>query len=301
MATSLKTLEFLGKALALVPEVTFLPMMGEYSICSRNRMFAVVCNDELFIKTSPETLCLFHDTETRPFPGSTTMLKANAEWLQDPEKLGEVVLYTLASHPPAMPPGAARGPGHRPAAGWPERLSWALGCCAVFAALYFVLPYGLLRGIGVHRGARAENFAAAGLHGEKIRLSDCGGKPVFLYVWESNSQRAIDNLPMMDSLYGAYKDRQVCFLPVTITADFNLSVRALAATKGLKYPVYNGAGQPAAQLRPSQSPMLYLIDHEGYVRRYYSPSGNDREKIASDLEALLRAVPPGPGSPVIPD
>lgn len=293
MSTSPKTIEDLGRALALVPEVTFLSMMGEYSICSRNRMFAVVCNDELFIKTSPETLCLFRDTETRPFPGSTTMLKANAEWLDDPEKLGEVVLYTLASHPPPLPPGAARGSGPRQAAGWLERASWALGCCAAFAALYFILPYGLLRVIGIHKGARAEDFAATGLHGEKMRLSDCGGKAVLLYVWESNSQRAIDNLPMMDSLYDAYKDRQLCFLPVTITADFNLSVRALAATKGLKYPVYNGAGQPSAQFRPRRSPMLYLIDHEGYVRRSYSPSSNDREKISSDLEVLLRNVPPG--------
>ena len=293
MSTSPETIEALGRALALVPEVTFLPMMGEYSICSRNRMFAVVCNNELFIKTSPETLCLFRDTETRPFPGSTTMLKANAEWLDDPEKLGEVVLYTLAWHPPAVPQGAPAG--HRPAAGRLARLYWALGCCAVFTALYFLLPYRLLSGIGIHKGVRAEDFSVTGLRGEKMRLSDCGGRPVFLYVWESNSQRAIDNLPMIGSLYEAYKDRQVCFLPVTITADFNLAVRALASTMGLKYPVYNGAGQQAAQLRPPQSPMLYLLDHEGYIRRSWSPSKNDLGKISSDLEVLLRAVPPGPG------
>ncbi|MDP2866818.1 MAG: hypothetical protein Q8O90_11300 [Elusimicrobiota bacterium] len=41
--------------------------------------------------------------------------------------------------------------------------------------------------------------------------------------------------------------------------------------------------------------MLYLISHEGYVRRSYSPSKKDLMKISSDLEALLRAVPPGPG------
>ena len=41
--------------------------------------------------------------------------------------------------------------------------------------------------------------------------------------------------------------------------------------------------------------MLYLIDHEGYVRRSYSPSKNDLGKISSDLEALLSAAPPGPG------
>lgn len=290
MSTSLKTIDSLSKALSLVPEVTFLPMMGEYSICSRNRMFAVVCNDQLFIKTSPETLGLFRDTETRPFPGSTTMLKANAEWLDDPEKLGEVVLYTLASHPPPAPP-AVPGPAVRD-----KRLTGltlALGCFALFAGLYFILPQRTLSSIGIHRGVKAGNFDLSGLRGEKSRLSDCAGKPVFLYVWESNSQRAIDNLAMMDSIYGAYKDKEICFLPVTITADFNLSVRAFAATMSLKYPVYNGAVDLPGQFRPERSPRLYLIDHEGYVRRSYSPSESDREKIASDLEGLLREARPG--------
>jgi hypothetical protein len=95
---------------------------------------------------------------------------------------------------------------------------------------------------------------------------------------------------MIDSLYAAYKDRGVCFLPVTITADYNCAVRAFAATKGLKYPVYNGAGNPAVQFRPQQSPMLYLIDHEGYIRDSYSPSSHDREEILSDLEDLLGDV-----------
>lgn len=144
MSTSRKTVESLGRALALVPEVSFLPMRGEYCVYSRGRLFAMVCGDELFLKTSPETLCLFRDTATRAYCGGPDMCKANAEWLEDPEKLGEAVLYTLAG-----------------------------------------------------------------------------------------------------------------------------------------------------QFRQRRSPMLYLIDHEGYVRRSYSPSSKDREKISSDLEGLLREVSPG--------
>lgn len=298
MATSLKTIESLGKALALVPEVTFLPILGNYCICSRGRAFAMVCDDQLFLKISPETLCLFRDTTTRPYPGSVTMCKANDEWLEDPEKLGEVVLYTLASHQPPGPPAEAQAADPVQAAGDRRlvRLSLALGAGAVFTALYFILPYGVLSAIGIHKAERAENFAVAGLHGEKTELSECMGKPVFLYVWETNSQRAIDNLPVIDSLYSGYKDRQVCFMPVTITTDFNLSVKAFAASKNLKYPVYNGAGRLPARFLPRQSPMLYLIDHEGYVRDSYSPSVNDLEKISSGLEDLLRDVPLLPGS-----
>ena len=295
MGTSKKTIESLGKALALVPEVSFRPMLGEYSVYSRGRLFATVRNDELFLKTSPETLCLFRDTTTLAYPGSINMCKANAEWLEDPEKLGEAVLYTLALHPAPGPAGGARPSGsRRSGAGWRlARLPWwkALGCCSALAALYFILPFGVLSALGIHKGIKAESFAVTGLRGEKLRLSDCAGKPVLLYVWESNSQRAIDNLPMMDSLYAAYKDKPVCFLPVTINADFNLAVRALAATKGLKYPVYNGVGRLPGQFRPRQAPMLYLMDHEGYVRDAYSPSSADRGRISSDLEDLLGDIP----------
>ncbi|OGS12117.1 MAG: hypothetical protein A2234_07440 [Elusimicrobia bacterium RIFOXYA2_FULL_58_8] len=296
MGTSKKTIESLSKALALVPEVSFLPVKGEYCVYSRGRMFAMVCNDELFLKTSPETLCLFRDTRTRAYPGSTNTCKANAEWLEDAEKLGEVVLYTLASHPPPRAPGGARCSGTRPAAagaGFDSfPLGKLLGAGALLTALYFFLPYGVLSAIGIHKGARAESFSVTGLHGEKMRLSECAGKPVFLYVWETNSQRAIDNLPMLETLYAEYQNSPVCFMPVTITADFNGAVRAFASTMALKYPVYNGAVHLPGQFRPLQSPMLYLIDHKGYIRYSYSPSGNDREEIAADLGGLLREVPP---------
>lgn len=292
MATSIQTIESLGKALALVPELLFQPTMGDYSVYSRGRLFALVVNDELYIKYTPETLGLFRRKATRVFPGSIAACKADPEWLQDPEKLGEVVLYTLASHPPPVAPAAARCPGPSQGVRYTRAsLKIALGLCAALAALYLILPYGALRAIGIHKGEKAQNFAVTGLNGEDMRLSDCGERPVFLYVWESNSQRAIDNLPMIGSLYAAYKDRQVCFMPVTITADFNLAVRTFAATMGLDYPVYNGAGRIAGQFLRRQSPMLYLIDHEGYIRRSYSPSRDDLDEISSDLENLLRGVP----------
>lgn len=295
MPTSKETIESLRQALALAPEVTFLPLMGEYSVYSRGRVFGMVCQDVLFFITTPETLHYFTDRETRAFPGSENTCRANAEWLTDPEKLGEVVLFTLVgltSPRPAAggrrkPPAAAAPPsGGR----WlsPGSLEKLLGAGAAFAALYFLLPYGLLSAIGIHKGPKADNFAVTGLRGEKTRLSDCGGKPVFLYVWESNSQRALDNLPLIAALYDAYKEKGVCFMPVTITADFNCAVRALAAAKDLKYPVYNGAGQPAAQLRPPRSPMLYLLDHKGYVREAYCPSSGDLQRVSADLEDLLR-------------
>jgi DNA transformation protein len=103
MSTSKETLEFLRDALSGVPEVSFRPMMGEYCVYSAGRIFGLVCNDTLFLKTTPETLPLFQDRITRAYPGSRNTAQANAEWLEDRAKLAEVVQYTLARLPAAKP------------------------------------------------------------------------------------------------------------------------------------------------------------------------------------------------------
>jgi len=107
MATSKETIEFLRDALALVPEVSFRPMMGEYCVYSAGRVFGLVCDDTLFLKTFPETLALFRDKDTRAYPGSKNTCQVNAEWLEDKERMAEVVLLTLA-HIPAPKPKRKR-------------------------------------------------------------------------------------------------------------------------------------------------------------------------------------------------
>jgi len=100
MSTSKETIEFLRDALALVPEVTFRPMMGEYCVYSAGRVFGLVCDDVLFLKTTPSTLRLFRDKKTRAYPGSKNTCQANAEWLEDREALAGAVRLTLAHLPP---------------------------------------------------------------------------------------------------------------------------------------------------------------------------------------------------------
>ncbi|OIO04956.1 MAG: competence protein TfoX [Elusimicrobia bacterium CG_4_10_14_0_2_um_filter_56_8] len=109
MSTSKETIEFLRDALSEVPEVSFRPMMGEYCVYSMGRVFALVCDDTLFLKTSPETLHLFRDKKTRAYPGSRNTCQVNAEWLEDREKLAEVVYYSLEHIPPPRPKSGRGG------------------------------------------------------------------------------------------------------------------------------------------------------------------------------------------------
>ncbi len=53
----------------------------------------------LFLKTTPATLSLFEDQETKAYPGSKNTAPVNPEWLEDPKKLAEIVAITLKNLP----------------------------------------------------------------------------------------------------------------------------------------------------------------------------------------------------------
>ncbi|OGS07699.1 MAG: hypothetical protein A2270_08970 [Elusimicrobia bacterium RIFOXYA12_FULL_51_18] len=110
MSTSKETLEFLRDALALVPEVKFRAMMGEYCVYSAGRVFGLICDDVLFLKTTPATLHLFRDRTTRAYPGSRNTCQVNADWLEDREKMAGIVRETLSHLPtPAAKPAQKKG------------------------------------------------------------------------------------------------------------------------------------------------------------------------------------------------
>jgi hypothetical protein len=45
-------------------------------------MFALACDNTLFLKTFPETLEYFSDAITKAYPGSKNTAPANPEWLE---------------------------------------------------------------------------------------------------------------------------------------------------------------------------------------------------------------------------
>ena len=77
--------------------------MGEYCVYSDGRIFGLVCDGILFLKTTPDTIHLFEDQETRAYIWSKNTAQVNPEWLEDREKLAEVVKYTLERLPLPKP------------------------------------------------------------------------------------------------------------------------------------------------------------------------------------------------------
>lgn len=138
--------------------------------------------------------------------------------------------------------------------------------------------------LALRKPPKADSFTVTDLQGRKMRLSECEGRPVFLYVWETNSPRAVENLGMIDALYGEFKGTPVCFMTVTIDEHYEGTVRPFAARHGIRYPVFNGTGYIAGQFWPPAIPTLYLIDRDMRVRESFSPSRDDRAKIEARMK-----------------
>ena len=68
MATSQDTLANFLKCLSLVPDVHAKAMFGEYGIYSGDKIFALACDNALFLKTYPETIKHFSDRMTKAYP-----------------------------------------------------------------------------------------------------------------------------------------------------------------------------------------------------------------------------------------
>ena len=103
MSTSKDTLTYFLECLRNIPDVHAKAMFGEYGIYSWEKMFALACDGVLFLKTTPETIHLFEDTDTKAYPWSKHTAPVNPEWLEDSEKLTEVGKLTLEHTPMPKP------------------------------------------------------------------------------------------------------------------------------------------------------------------------------------------------------
>lgn len=77
-------------------------MFWEYGVYEWEKMFALACDNTLFLKTTPETIKFFEDKETKAYPGSKNTAPVNAEWLENQEKLKDIVDLTLINISPSI-------------------------------------------------------------------------------------------------------------------------------------------------------------------------------------------------------
>lgn len=156
-------------------------------------------------------------------------------------------------------------------------------------------------------GAKAPDFDLAGAGGERIRLSDYRGKPLWLCFWRIGCPPCREELPFLQELYTKTKDQGFVVLAVNVSDDRKLTLEFLQK-EGITLPTILDTSEAADKVCTQDYgsgavPMNFVIDGEGIVVDGWIgyEEGNTRaaaalKKVGIDLTKISpkRSGPTGP-------
>ena len=137
----------------------------------------------------------------------------------------------------------------------------------------------------------ASNFYLRDLNGELVRLSDFRGKVVLLNFWATWCPPCRKEMPAMQQLYQAYKDKGLEIVAVSVDTASTGEVRAFVEELGLTFPVLHDRDSLVSRLYSNPGvPSSYLIDPQGKVAyRVLGEYDWFGENAKNTVEKLLQA------------
>jgi TfoX/Sxy family transcriptional regulator of competence genes len=109
MSSDKQTVAFLVEQLAGAGVIRSKPMFGEYGLYCDEIFVAMICDDQLFVKTSPISGDFLDDTHLAPpYPGAKNALRVPEERWDDREWLSAFVRATTAALPVPKPKPAKK-------------------------------------------------------------------------------------------------------------------------------------------------------------------------------------------------
>ena len=124
MATSPSTMDFLLDVLSDSRQVSARRMFGEYCLYYAGRPVGLVCNEELFLKsTEAGRQRMKEPQEGAPYPGARPHLRITADSWDDRAWMNSLVRATFDNLPPpkVVKPQAASKPSASPKNARPQR------------------------------------------------------------------------------------------------------------------------------------------------------------------------------------
>lgn len=120
-------------------------------------------------------------------------------------------------------------------------------------------------GYGVYPGDMAYVFELADIEGNTVKLSDHRDRVVLLCFWQTNSSWCLEQLPLLDRLYEAYKDGDAVVLAVNVGEEGE-EVSEFIKDKGFTFPVLLDLdAEVSKKYLVSYLPTNYVINRRGEV------------------------------------
>lgn len=110
MASDKSFLDFIVDQIENAGEITWKLMFGEYALYSDGKIFALVCDNKLFVKPTASGRAFISDlVEAPPYPGAKPSFLIGDK-IDDREWLSELVRITLPELPEPKPKKPKRSP-----------------------------------------------------------------------------------------------------------------------------------------------------------------------------------------------
>ncbi|MFH1532413.1 MAG: TfoX/Sxy family protein [Pseudomonadota bacterium] len=105
MATDTSTIEFLLDQLGALSDVRARKMFGEYALYHQEKVVALVCDDQLFVKITPQGQAFVGDRyeEGEAYPGARPSMLIGADEIEDDARLCELIRITAEALPVPKP------------------------------------------------------------------------------------------------------------------------------------------------------------------------------------------------------
>lgn len=100
MATQQRTVDFILEQVAGVGDVSARKMFGEYALYRQDKVVALICDDQLFVKPTRGGKAFVGKTvEASPYPGAKPAFLISADRWDDADWLAELIRLTDAELP----------------------------------------------------------------------------------------------------------------------------------------------------------------------------------------------------------
>jgi TfoX/Sxy family transcriptional regulator of competence genes len=110
MASDLKYIEFVADQIEDAGEITYRKMFGEYALYCNDKVIALICDNQLFIKPTEGGRSFIRDiVEKPPYPGAKSYFLIEDK-IEDREWLSQLVRITEKELPKPFPKRRKRIP-----------------------------------------------------------------------------------------------------------------------------------------------------------------------------------------------
>jgi DNA transformation protein len=96
MATKKATMEYLVDQMRSLKGLRFRSMFGEYALYYNDKVVALVCDDELFVKITPDGKEYLGDEykEGLPYPGAKPWIQVSGDLIENSDFVSRLIMIT---------------------------------------------------------------------------------------------------------------------------------------------------------------------------------------------------------------